>query len=505
MKKKLGIIDLGSNSVRMNIMKIYENGSYKMADHSKEMVRLSQGMGREMTLKEEPIKRTIHTLKLFNKLLRYYEIDDVYCIATAAVRSAKNRKYFLDKVKEETGLEFDVITGKKEAYYDYLGVINTIQIDNCIIMDVGGASTEIALVNNREIKEAVSFDFGAVTLSENYLENDKISSNSLKKLEEYILNKYKDIDWLKEGKKLPIIGLGGSIRTIAKVDKKSIKLPFDTLHNYRVERKEFLKIYNRIKSKDLKGRKKISGVSKKRADIIVGGIAPLDVIMKYLNTDSLIISGNGLREGVFYSDYLKEIGYEKPVVNNILDKRIENILKNYDVNINHSKLVKNIALQIFDQTKKLHKMGHWERKILYSAAMLHDIGMYVDYYNHHKHGFYLALNSRIYGLKNKEIIMVAFIIGKHRESSLKKNWKEYSMLIDKKDYKKIKILSLFLKIAEKLDRSEYGNVEKTDINMVDKTVNMRIISSKDPELEIAGVLKFKKEFKKLLGKDLNIS
>ena len=117
---KTAIIDLGSNSVRMLIMKINPDGSYKMTEQVKEMVRLSENMGEEKTLKDEPVKRTINTLMLFKKIMNVHEVVNVYPIATAAVRQAANSESFLSLVKEKTGCEFNVIEGEKEAYYDYL-------------------------------------------------------------------------------------------------------------------------------------------------------------------------------------------------------------------------------------------------------------------------------------------------------------------------------------------------------------------------------------------------
>ena len=134
---KLAIIDLGSNSVRMIIMKIFDNGSYKMLDQAKEMVRLSEGMSEDGMLQPVAVERTVEALKLFRKLIEYYCVPRTIAVATAGVRNAANGDEFVRRVKDETGFMFDVIPGEMEAYYDYLGVINTIDVDNCVIIDIG--------------------------------------------------------------------------------------------------------------------------------------------------------------------------------------------------------------------------------------------------------------------------------------------------------------------------------------------------------------------------------
>ncbi|WP_058485974.1 Ppx/GppA phosphatase family protein [Defluviitalea phaphyphila] len=498
MNKKMAIIDLGSNSVRMIIMMILEDGSYKMLDQIKEMVRLSEGMGKDNILKPLAIKRTIYTLKLFRKLIDVHDVKEIYGVATAAVRNAKNQKEFLNEVKIKTGFEFKVITGEEEGYYDYLGVINTIDIKNCVMIDTGGASTEIGIVFNRKLENVISLPYGAVVLTERF-DNELKNNNHVEK---FIKNKYKEIPWLIKGKKFPVVGLGGSIRTLAKVHKREIGFPLEGLHNYRMNFEDVKGIYKKIISTDVNERKNIPGISKSRGDIIGKGLAPIKVLMEFLGSKKLIISGNGLREGIFYKHYIKD---NKENTLEVLNHSLENILKNYSVNIKHSYHVQKLSISLFEQLKSLHKMGENEKKILKVGALLHDIGMCVDYYNHHNHGFYLVLNSRIYGLTNRELVMCAFIVGMHRNTDLKKDWRNFKIIINKNDYEIIKKLSLLVKIAEKLDRSEYGNVEDIICNITKKNIVMTLKTNSTSELEIASIMKNEKDFEKIFDRTLIIN
>ncbi|MBM7614693.1 exopolyphosphatase [Alkaliphilus hydrothermalis] len=504
MEKKFAIIDLGSNSVRMIIMKIDQDHSYRMIDEAKEMVRLSEGMGREMILKPTPIKRTIKALKLFKKLLEVHHVDEVFLVATAAVRNAINQKEFLQIVYTETGFEFEVITGEKEGYYAYLGVINTIDINECVIIDVGGGSTELVLVENRQIKEAISFPFGAVILTEGYLDRKQESTEKMKQLEEYIAKQFKKVDWLKKAVGLPVVGIGGTARTLAKINKNEIEFPLTSLHNYQITSKEMIAAFNKVSKAKIHERKNIPGVNKERADIIVGGIVPIKCLVEYLKADKLIISGNGLREGVFFEKYILECYPVNRLLKDVLHHSINNVLRNYDANIIHSYHIRKLALSIFDQMTDLHGLGKEERKLLSAAALLHDIGNYVDYYNHQKHGFYLVLNSRLNGLRNRELVMCAFIVAMHREVDFRRDWKSYSMLISKKDFEIIIKLSIFLNIAEKLDRSEARIIEDVECLIEGERVQIKVKSATSPELEICTAYKVQKAFKKAFNRDLEI-
>lgn len=505
MEKKFAIIDLGSNSVRMIIMKIYKDGSYKMIEQEKEMVRLSEGMGKELTLKPRAIERTLYTLKLFKKLLEAHKVDKVIAVATAAVRKARNKQDFLAKAKEVTGLDFNIISGEEEAYYGYLGVINTIDISSCVIIDIGGASTEVVWVADKKIKECISLPYGAVVLTETFLKKDPIPTADLKKLENFLFKRFNDIPWFQEVKKLPIIGLGGTIRTLAKIDKKKNKYPLERLHNYRLTLEKAASICDQVITSTVTERKKIPGLNKSRADIIAGGLAVIKVLKDLSEAEELIISGNGLREGVFFRNYLNELGYTEGIVEDILKHSLENVLKNYDANLKHCYHVQKLALSLFDQTKDMHGFGAEERKLLAVSSLLHDIGIYVDYYNHHKHGFYLVQNAKINGLKNKELLMCAFIVAMHRDVDFKKGWKTYSLLIDKQDYEVIKKLSLFVRIAENLDRNEFESINNLDCYISKNRLEIKLLTNNTPELEIGAAMRSEKDFYKLFKKNLVIN
>ncbi|SFH99537.1 Ppx/GppA phosphatase [Tindallia magadiensis] len=504
MNKKIAVIDLGSNSIRMLLMKVYEDGSYKMLDQVKDMVRLSEGMGEERTLKPLPIKRTMKTLKLFRRLLQVHQTDYVIPVATAAVRSAVNQKMFLEKVEAETGFQFRVITGEEEAYYGYMGVINTLPVERGITIDIGGASTEIGWIEKGRLKESVSLDFGAVTLTEKYIGRENISEEKVQEVEACVEKELEKLEWLTSLKHYPVVGLGGTIRTLAKMDKHKIGYPLESLHNYQMTFAEVEDAYGKVTTGTVPEIRKLPGINKDRADIIAAGLAPVHAIMKKLKTDQLVISGHGVREGVFFEQYLKEIQYPKPVLEDVLFHSADNIIKNFGMNEKHCHRVKKLALALFDQTMELHKMGKKERKLLAVAALFHDLGMSIDYYNHHKHGFYLALNVRVNGLRNYERVMVAFLVGSHRESNLKEDWKQFDMLVKEEDMEKVEKLSLFLKIAEKLDRSEYGSVEDLACYVTKEDVQIMVKAEDPPELEVTSAMTYQKEFKKMYHRKLII-
>ncbi len=296
--KKVAIIDLGSNSVRMNIAKINSDGTTEVISQNKKMVRLSQGMGDDMNLKVTPMYRTIAALSEFNDIIEENGVTDITAIATAAVRKAANQAAFLKEVKDAIGIDIKVISGDMEAIYDYLGVMSKLDVSDCVIVDIGGGSTEIILVKNGEIVDKTSLPIGAVSISEKFLQENESKENielATKFAESYI----NAVEFLNEAKGLPIIGLGGSNRTIAKIDMKEVDSE-KMLHGHEVSIAKVFEIYNAIVNTSMEERKHIKGVGKERADIIVGGMLTIVSIINKITASSLIISDSGVRDGILF-------------------------------------------------------------------------------------------------------------------------------------------------------------------------------------------------------------
>lgn len=166
----LAIIDLGSNSIRMDIVEIDEKtGSHRYIERCRDMARLSEGMNLDGNLQPEAIDRTIAALSEFKKIMKENNTDDVITVATAAVRKAGNSQEFIKQVEDETGIIVRVIKGEQEAEYDFLGVTSSLDIEDCVIVDTGGGSTEIILVNDGEPLARTSIPVGAVNMTEQFL------------------------------------------------------------------------------------------------------------------------------------------------------------------------------------------------------------------------------------------------------------------------------------------------------------------------------------------------
>ncbi|EHO49537.1 Ppx/GppA family phosphatase [Lentilactobacillus kisonensis] len=297
--ENLVILDIGSNSVRMAINQIADDGSYREIKRVKSDSRLSEGMGKAKILQPPAMERTIKSLADFKRIYVKYGAKQVIGIATAAVRQAKNQAEFLQEVKERIGIQLEVLSGTQEAYYDYLGVINRLGVKNCLILDIGGASCELVRVSHGESKNLTSIPIGAVNLTEHYHLDDTISGANLFNAQFSIRKLYAKIKWLSRSYHQPLVLLGGANRTLARINRKrQHMMRIDAIHGYHLTYEQVNRTYLNLLRGNVNQRRQIQGLETDRADIIVGGLLPLIVLMDKVDAKKVLFSESGVREGI---------------------------------------------------------------------------------------------------------------------------------------------------------------------------------------------------------------
>lgn len=438
-ERKIAIIDLGSNSVRMNIY-LVEGDFFKLIDQGEVKVRISEGMGEELTIKEVPLSRLLSTLTLFREIIDVYQVDEVYPIATAAVRTAKNQAEILKRIKKESGFEFEVISGMEEAKLDYLGVINSLSIKDCVIIDLGGGSTEIVLVKDRKMVEAKSFPFGSVNITEN--------TNKKKEARTIIREAYEEVPFLKEAKGYPLVGLGGTIRTLAKMHRQEISWPIYTIHGYEMSSDDVKEKLSVIRSASTEELAETDGVSPDRVDILKRGILPFEVLMEVISAKRIIISMQGVRDGKLYKTIFKK---KDRINNNLMEEGINQMKHRYGLGMAANLVVCEHAVKLYEAL--YDNKGKDLKKLLRVAAQLYDVGRHMDYFSSELHGFYILIQSDFPGLSTMERIKAAFIIAFAGLREHRLNLKPYLKLLNSDELKELRDVSLFLALAMRLERT----------------------------------------------------
>lgn len=502
--EKIGIIDLGSNSARLVIVELFGEGHFMVVDELKESVRLGQDMERDGFLKPQRVAETIKTLKMFKKLCDASKVDRIIAVATAAVRRAKNQRSFLDELQATCGIKVKVLSEEEEATLVYRGVINSMDIPKGIILEIGGGSTKIVYYNRRNMLNYATLPFGAVTLTDLFKGDALTPEQQAEKVEEFFTEQLSQIDWLSEvDPDAQMIGVGGSFRNIFKISKLVRKYPLDTVHNYSLPVENFEYIYDMIKVLDLDKKKKIKGLSSGRADILPAALAVVKSFVHYMHFENFIIGGSGLREGIMFNQALP-ITLEKPI-SDILGYSLNCLVEYYECDKAHVEHVVNLSVQLFKQLRVLHKFPRQYLKILKVAATLHDCGTRVKFYNHQKHSCYMILNSTLYGITHREIVLAAFVAGCHKKEDINSaDWAKYKDIVLEDDFDAVKKLGVMLRIAESLDRSSSGTVKGINCDVLGDSVIMKTEVDGDASLEIRDALTANAEFRKSFRKNLEI-
>lgn len=458
MTERIGIIDLGSNSARLIVMHIYANNAYNLIYHQKETVRLSEGTENTDALQPGSMGRAVETLKTFAHMCRLFKVDKLLAIATAAVRNAQNGPELLSRIEESSGIRLEVISGKDEAQLGYTGIINTIDIADAVLFDLGGGSTELTLVENRRPAAMISLPFGAVNLTEKFATQDRVSNSELSDLYNYISRQLKKVPWLAKAK-LPVVGVGGTARNIAKMDQRRKNYPFNKVHNYRLGDLSLNELWRTVCAADYKQRTKIPGLSSERADIILAGTTIVKALFDITRANQLIVSGCGVREGLFLR-YYQERAAKPEIIDNILLHSAHNMLLFYKGNADHAYHVAALAEAMFDGWRHLHQLEPRDRILLRVAALLHDIGITINFYDHARHSAYLVENARLFGLTHREQMLTAVVAGWHNGPSAKNvRNRLYSEFLGDADWQKARKMALLLALAESLDKTQMGVIQ----------------------------------------------
>lgn len=502
--EKIGIIDLGSNSARLVIVNLFEQGYFMVVDELKESVRLGQDMERDGFLKPQRVAETIKTLRMFKRLCDASGVTRIIAVATEAVRRAKNQRSFLDEIQTSCGIKLRVLTAEEECTLVYRGVINTMDIPKGIILEIGGGCTKIVYYNRRNMLNFATVPLGAVTLTDLFADPALKPEEQVAKIEEYVEKQLDGIEWLGElDPDTQLIGVGGSFRNLFKINKMVHKYPLDTVHNFNLAAEDFYPVYDMIKVLDLDKKKKIKGLSAERADILPAALAIIKVFISKCGFDNFTISGSGLREGIMFNQALPST-IDKPV-SDVMNYSLTTLVKYYDCDERHVEHVVNLSVQLFKQLRVLHKFPRQYLKVLKIAATLHDCGMRIKYYNHQRHSCYMILNSTLYGVTHREIVLAAFTACCHKKEDINAyEWNRYRDVLQEDDVEIVKRLGVMLRIAESLDRSMSGVVKGINCDILGDSVIMKTEVEGDAALEIRDALAASTEFKKSFRKNLEI-
>ncbi len=482
-------LDIGTNSVRLLVVRVHPNGSYTVLTQQKEVVRLGEGEFPVQALQARAMERALFVCRHFAAIARALDAREIIAVATSAVREAENQAVFARRFRRATRLDLHVVSGREEARLIYLGVAGALHLGprQALFLDIGGGSTELAVGTQRGHRFLDSLKLGAIRLGSLFpavRDDGRVPPARYRALQRHIrgvaapvlrrLRRYR-VDLL--------VGSSGTILNLADVacrrfERRRLQ-PNDTLSLRRL--RKVIRFLGRL---TLAERRAVAGLNPDRADIILAGAAILETLMDELGLDTVQVSDRSLRDGLL-ADYIarRRRGAWAP-----LSVRARSVLRlgrlcGFDEA--HAARISRLALALFDELRRLglHPLGAWERELLEYATRLHDIGVFLSFTNHHLHSHYLIRHADLIGFDQREIEILAATALFHRKLAPRPKHPEFRAL-DRRARRVVEVLSLCLKMAESLDRGHDGNVRAVRCSRPETTrVRLTLVAARDGRFE----------------------
>jgi exopolyphosphatase/guanosine-5'-triphosphate,3'-diphosphate pyrophosphatase len=499
-------VDIGSNSVRLKIARL-QSGRLRALHEDREVTRLGEGVFGSGFLTPDSIAETVKVLRRFHRATQQIVTDSVRVVATSALRDARNAQAFLEWVRSATGWRVEIISGVEEARLIHLGLISSARVDSAptLMMDLGGGSCELTITQGGHIRDAVSLPLGAVRLTNEFLRHDPIRKGELKRLRGFITREVnRIIDRMGTAKLKNVIATSGTAAALAAVASHLRRGA--SRQRLMVSSTEMKRIAKRLARLPVAERRKIEGIGPRRAEIIVAGAIVYQELLDRLRLKGFRYSPLGLRDGILAqmaADYDRSTRSGRQVE----FERWESIMtavNHYRVDRKHALDVRNAATLLFSALRSLHRLPAEYREWLSAAAMLYEVGDYVNRNGRHRHTHYIISNSEILGYtpqQRRTIAAIARYLGKSRPTMEDGPMK----LLDPGDRADVQKAILLLRLARALNLGRSRAVERVRVAVRSAEVKLTLVPRRrmGVDLELWAIEKERDYFREVFGRELS--
>ena len=499
--KKLAAIDIGTNSIKLLVGSVDEEGVLGVLSREKFPVRLGSGTLATGRLSPEGIEHGVAALAQFQRAIEAQGADLARAVATCAVREASNSEEFLEAVRRRTGIEVDVISGEEEARLIHLAARSEFssRLDPIFVMDIGGGSTEFIVSDGDRVLLTESLPLGPVRLT-GLVKNDPPGQRDRKAVRKAVRSAARRAaEAVRKTGFRTCVGSAGTIQSLSLVHEEAVLGREPIRSGQRTLTRAGLKKVNRIlQSTTQKEKLRVPGLDPRRRDIAVPGGILLSWVLKATGADSIVVGERGVREGILL-DHGPRHG-RRSGDRDLRARSVDRLLRRTSSEIPHAEHVARLALSIFDQTHALHQLTAAEREWLRYGALLHDVGCSVSIPGHQQHSYYLITHGDLTGFSTEEIEAIASIARYHKGKGPKgshENWKRldpYLRVIVEK-------LAAVLRVADGLDHSHRRLVSDVACRLRPRRLEFDALADADCEVELEAARRKSDLFERVFGRE----
>jgi exopolyphosphatase/guanosine-5'-triphosphate,3'-diphosphate pyrophosphatase len=499
-------VDIGSNSVRIKIARLVRHRLVKVHE-DREVTRLGKSVFKNGMLTPSAMARTVEVLQRFHKAVQKNGAELVRVVATSALRDARNGNAFIEWVRAATGWKVEIISGLEEGRLIHLGLRSNMRLGRSpvLLADLGGGSCELTLSAAGHILYSISLPLGAVRLTEEFLKHDPPTSKELRRMRSFIEKELgRTTRRVLSHKPRLMIATSGTAAALAAVcsgvHRRTVR---DTAQD--VPRNKAVKIAAKLAKLKIAQRTALSGIGPRRAEIIVAGAVTFAELLEKCHLRGFRYSPLGLRDGLLAqmaAEYDERTRSRRQIESDRWDALLATG-KRYHVDLPYSQHVRKLALELFRGLRGVHNLPPEYMEWLSAAAMLHELGIYVNRFGWHRHAYYLIAHSEIFGYTAYErglIAAIARYVGNSRPAASQKPMKD----LRPPDRVQAARAIVLLRLARALNQGRRGVVTGVTARFKNAKVRLglRARSRAGAELELWSLEKERNYFREVFRKEL---
>jgi exopolyphosphatase/guanosine-5'-triphosphate,3'-diphosphate pyrophosphatase len=479
---RFAAIDVGSNALRLRVVECAGPAPEQRRELAAERVPVRLGRDVFLTGRLAPaaLIEAVDALRTFRETLRAHGVDAWRAVATSAVREAANGEVLVERTEREAGLRLEIIEGVEEARLVLLAVTHALKLGErrALLVDIGGGSVELTLLEGGALRSSVSLPMGAVRLCEAFLDPEgPVTPERQALLQEYLERFLHEAPALQGPRPDLVVATGGNAEVVAQL------CPRATADGPGVDVERMRALCEDLSKLSPKARRERYNLRGDRADVLVPALYVLGALSASLGLEELVTPGVGLKEGILaeLTDRAFRVWDQRGEDEAIHAAALE-LGRRYRFDEAHGRQVSRLALLLFDQLAEALHLAPEDRSTLQLAALLHDIGDFVGYEAHHKHTGYLITHADLMGLSPNRKELVANVARYHRRALPDLSHPAYRKL-DRKDRAVVRKLSALLRVADAFDREHQGKVEDIAVRLLPAKLSLRATGRGDLSLE----------------------
>jgi exopolyphosphatase/guanosine-5'-triphosphate,3'-diphosphate pyrophosphatase len=500
-------VDIGSNSVRLKIARL-QGHRLRPIHEDREVTRLGEGAFHSGFLTPESMAETVKVLRRFHRATQQVVTDTVRVVATSALRDARNSQAFLEWVRSATGWRVEIISGVEEARLIHLGLVSSPRTDKSpsLMIDLGGGSCELTVSKGGHIRDTVSLPLGAVRLTDEFLRHDPPRKGELKRLGGFVAREVGRIaPRIAAARVQNVIATSGTAAALA-ATAAHLRKKTQSRQRPAVSRAEMTRIAKRLARLPVTERRKIEGIGPRRAEIIVAGALVYHELLDRCRLKGFRFSPLGLRDGIL-AQMAAEYDHSTRSGRQIESERWESITRavaHYRVDPKHALDVRESAMSLFSALRSVHRLPPEYREWISAAAMLYEVGDYVNRTGRHRHTHYIISNSEILGYTPQQrriIAAIARYLGKSRPTSDDGPMKA----LDPAERAPAQKAILILRLARSLNLGRSRAVQKVRVGVRAADVRLTLTPRRrlGVDLELWAIEKDCAYFREVFGRELS--